>query len=154
MTRHRREAGQGPEPLGPERDRAVPPFDDPLDHETARAGEPLPRGAEEPGLDDRLGDAGLVLEGEEEHPLRGAGALADDHRAGGADALAVRQAGERGGRNDPARREAGAEVGERVAPRTWMAVLCAVVGIALFSLSKPEHAAHMEPALGAKNRLF
>lgn len=42
-------------------------------------------------------------------------------------------------------------LGERVAPRTWMAVLCAVVGIALFSLSKPEHAAHMEPALGAKN---
>ncbi|WP_199170818.1 MULTISPECIES: DMT family transporter [unclassified Acidovorax] len=42
-------------------------------------------------------------------------------------------------------------LGERVAPRTWMAVLCAVIGIALFSLSKPEHAAHMEPALGAKN---
>lgn len=42
-------------------------------------------------------------------------------------------------------------LGERVAPRTWMAVLCAVVGIALFSLSKPEHSAHMEPALGAKN---
>ena len=30
---------------------------------------------------------------------------------------------------------------ERVAPRTWAAVVLAVVGIALFSLSKPEHAA-------------
>lgn len=30
---------------------------------------------------------------------------------------------------------------ERVAPRTWLAVVCAVVGIALFSLSKNEHAA-------------
>ncbi len=42
-------------------------------------------------------------------------------------------------------------LGERVTPRTWMAILCAVLGIALFSLSKPEHAAHIEPALGAKN---
>ena len=40
---------------------------------------------------------------------------------------------------------------ERVAPRTWAAVVCAVGGIALFSLSKPEHSAHMGKALDAKN---
>ena len=40
---------------------------------------------------------------------------------------------------------------ERVAPRTWAAVACAVVGIALFSLSKPEHSAHASQALDAKN---
>ena len=40
---------------------------------------------------------------------------------------------------------------ERVAPRTWAAVACAVVGIALFSLSKPEHVAHASQALDAKN---
>ena len=40
---------------------------------------------------------------------------------------------------------------ERVAPRTWAAVVCAVGGIALFSLSKPEHSAHMGQALDAKN---
>lgn len=31
---------------------------------------------------------------------------------------------------------------ERVAPRTWGAILCAVVGIALFSLAKPDTVAH------------
>ena len=40
---------------------------------------------------------------------------------------------------------------ERVAPRTWAAVACAVVGIALFSLSKLEHSAHAAQALDAKN---
>lgn len=40
---------------------------------------------------------------------------------------------------------------ERVAPRTWAAVVCAVGGVALFSLSKPEHMAHAGQALGAKN---
>lgn len=40
---------------------------------------------------------------------------------------------------------------ERVAPRTWMAVVCAVGGIALFSLSKPEHVAQAGQALDAKN---
>lgn len=40
---------------------------------------------------------------------------------------------------------------ERVAPRTWAAVGCAVAGIALFSLSKQEHSAHIGQALDAKN---
>ena len=40
---------------------------------------------------------------------------------------------------------------ERVAPRTWLAVVCAVAGIALFSLSKPEHSAHVGQAVAAKN---
>ncbi|WP_233589984.1 DMT family transporter [Acidovorax sp. FJL06] len=40
---------------------------------------------------------------------------------------------------------------ERVAPRTWIAVACAVVGIALFSLSKPEHSAHATQALDPEN---
>lgn len=40
---------------------------------------------------------------------------------------------------------------ERVAPRTWAAVVCAVGGVALFSLSKPEHMVHTGQALGAKN---
>lgn len=39
---------------------------------------------------------------------------------------------------------------ERVTPRTWAAVGCAVVGIALFSLSKPEHSAHAGSAIDAK----
>lgn len=40
---------------------------------------------------------------------------------------------------------------ERVAPRTWLAVVCAVAGIALFALSKPEHSSHMGQAAGPKN---
>lgn len=40
---------------------------------------------------------------------------------------------------------------ERVAPRTWLAVACAVAGIALFALSKPEHGAHAGQAPGAEN---
>lgn len=40
---------------------------------------------------------------------------------------------------------------ERVSPRTWAAVVCAVGGVALFSLSKPEHIAQAGQALGAKN---
>ena len=40
---------------------------------------------------------------------------------------------------------------ERVAPRTWAAVVCAVAGIALFSLSKSEHVAQAHQALDAKN---
>lgn len=40
---------------------------------------------------------------------------------------------------------------ERVAPRTWIAVVCAVVGLALFSLSKPEQTMHANQALDAKN---
>lgn len=40
---------------------------------------------------------------------------------------------------------------ERVAPRTWAAVACAVAGIALFSLSKQEHSVHMEQAPGTEN---
>ena len=40
---------------------------------------------------------------------------------------------------------------ERVAPRTWAAVGCAAAGIALFSLSKQEHSAHIGQALDAKN---
>src|SRR5262249_26194222 len=39
--------------------------------------------------DDDVGDAGLVLEREEDEPFRGAGTLARDHRAGDADAAAV-----------------------------------------------------------------
>ncbi|MBU0828318.1 MAG: DMT family transporter [Gammaproteobacteria bacterium] len=40
---------------------------------------------------------------------------------------------------------------ERVSPRTWAAVVCAVGGVALFSLSKTEHIAQSGQALGAKN---
>ena len=40
---------------------------------------------------------------------------------------------------------------ERVAPRTWVAVVCAVIGIALFPLSKPEHAAQTSQALEGQN---
>ncbi|WP_414986464.1 DMT family transporter [Acidovorax sp.] len=40
---------------------------------------------------------------------------------------------------------------ERVAPRTWAAVVLAVLGIALFALSKPELPAQSAQALGAKN---
>ncbi|WP_040328406.1 DMT family transporter [Acidovorax delafieldii] len=40
---------------------------------------------------------------------------------------------------------------ERVAPRTWVAVVCAVVGIALFSLSKTEQSAHAVQALDGEN---
>ena len=40
---------------------------------------------------------------------------------------------------------------ERVAPRTWVAVVCAVVGIALFSLSKTEHSTHAVKALEGEN---
>lgn len=40
---------------------------------------------------------------------------------------------------------------ERVAPRTWAAVACAVIGIALFALSKPEQAAHASKAADPEN---
>ena len=40
-------------------------------------------------------------------------------------------------------------LGERVAPRTWVAVVCAVAGIALFSLSKQEQTVQVDKALGA-----
>lgn len=40
---------------------------------------------------------------------------------------------------------------EQVAPRTWIAVGCAVAGIGLFSLSKQEHLALAGQALGAQN---
>ncbi|KQO16089.1 hypothetical protein ASF16_15060 [Acidovorax sp. Leaf78] len=40
---------------------------------------------------------------------------------------------------------------ERVAPRTWAAVVCAVFGIALFALSKPELTAHAGQAVDGKN---
>ena len=40
---------------------------------------------------------------------------------------------------------------ERVAPRVWAGVACAVVGIALVSLSKPELAAHAASAPAAQN---
>ncbi|MCZ8219176.1 MAG: DMT family transporter [Acidovorax sp.] len=40
---------------------------------------------------------------------------------------------------------------ERVAPRTWLAVVCAVAGIALFALSKPEQSSHMGQVADAKN---
>ncbi|NMM88997.1 EamA family transporter [Rhodococcus sp. SRB_17] len=40
---------------------------------------------------------------------------------------------------------------ERVPPRTWSAVACAVAGIALFSLSKQEHLAITSQGLGAEN---
>ena len=42
-------------------------------------------------------------------------------------------------------------LGERVAPRTWVAVVCAVAGIALFSLSKQEQTVQVDKALGAIN---
>ncbi|GAB2725353.1 DMT family transporter [Melaminivora jejuensis] len=40
---------------------------------------------------------------------------------------------------------------ERVAPRTWLAVACAVLGIALFALSKPELPAKTMQGLEAEN---
>ena len=40
-------------------------------------------------------------------------------------------------------------LGERVAPRTWVAVVCAVAGIALFSLSKQEQTVQVDKALDA-----
>ena len=38
---------------------------------------------------------------------------------------------------------------ERIAPRVWLAVACAVIGVGLVSLSKTEHAAHVNAAAGA-----
>ncbi|MFY3384200.1 DMT family transporter [Paracidovorax sp. MALMAid1276] len=40
---------------------------------------------------------------------------------------------------------------EKVPPRTWLAVACAVGGIALFSLSKQEHSTHTGQALSPEN---
>ena len=38
---------------------------------------------------------------------------------------------------------------ERIAPRVWLAVACAVIGVGLVSLSKTEHAAHVNAAAEA-----
>ncbi|MBS0507554.1 MAG: DMT family transporter [Proteobacteria bacterium] len=40
---------------------------------------------------------------------------------------------------------------EHVPPRTWVAVACAVIGIALFALAKPEQAAHATSAVAPEN---
>ena len=40
---------------------------------------------------------------------------------------------------------------ERITPRTWLAVALAVIGIALFSLSKPEHTSQSAQELAAEN---
>ena len=46
---------------------------------------------------------------------------------------------------------------ERIAPQVWLAVACAVIGVGLVSLSKPEQSAHVNIATGAdlaSNRLW
>ena len=43
---------------------------------------------------------------------------------------------------------------EHVPRRTWVAVACAVIGIALFALSKPEQAAHASSAADPKNTQY
>src|SRR5229473_1038684 len=73
---------------------AVALLQHPLDDQARRADDQLAMLLQEVGRDDRLRHAGLVLQGEEEQPLRGAGALADDDRAGGADEIAMAVADE------------------------------------------------------------
>ncbi|WP_416402355.1 DMT family transporter [Alicycliphilus denitrificans] len=43
---------------------------------------------------------------------------------------------------------------ERVAPRTWLAVACAVAGIALFALSRQEHAAPINIGKDPENAIY
>src|SRR5579863_2469706 len=89
VARHGQHLFERPEPLPTHRDAAVALLQHPLDDQARRAGDQLAVSLQEVGGDDRLRHAGLVLQGEEEETLGGARALADDHRAGGADEVAV-----------------------------------------------------------------
>ena len=60
---------------------------------------------EEIGADDDVGDAGFVLEREEDEALRGAGALARDDHAGHADAAALPRGAQIGRAQDAAHRQ-------------------------------------------------
>src|ERR1700731_4093750 len=89
VTRPRQHLLERPEPLAAHRDAAVALLQHPFDDQARRADDELAVPLQEVGGDDGLRHAGLVFEGEEEQPLGGAGALADDDRAGGADDVAV-----------------------------------------------------------------
>src|SRR5207237_7385800 len=66
------------------------------------------------GIDDDVGDAGLVLQAEEDESFGGAGALADDAEPAGADALAAAQAGKLAGGVDVQGAQAFALEGHRM----------------------------------------
>ena len=82
------------------------------------------------GGDDGVGEAGLVLDGDEDEPLGGPRPLADDHHAGHARAAPLRHRAEIGGARDPLTVERGAREGDRV--RADRQVGAGVVGGQLF----------------------
>src|SRR5438552_2715325 len=85
-----RQRGQPPELLRLDRERAVLLLHAAFHDEAGRADDERTVLLEEVGPDDRLEDAGLVLDGEEDETLRGAGPLADDDGAARLHARAVR----------------------------------------------------------------
>src|ERR1700726_3289796 len=84
MAPHGQHLVDRPEPLSPHRDAAVALLQHPLDAQARRADDQLAMLLQAGGRDAGLLIAGLVPRGGEEQTFRGAGALADDDRAGGA----------------------------------------------------------------------
>ena len=66
------------------------------------------------GGDDGVGEAGLILDGDEDEPLGGARPLADDHHAGHPRPPSPRHRAELGGARDPLAVESRAREGDRV----------------------------------------
>src|SRR5439155_6447352 len=91
---------QAPEAVTLHAGHAVVRLQAPLDDEE-RAGEDWAAILlERRGIDDDVADAGLVLEGEEDEALGGAGTLADDAEAGSAHAAAAAEGGKLSGGMD------------------------------------------------------
>src|SRR4051795_2928411 len=105
---------QRPEALGTHGGLSFAVLDDPFDDQSGVAED---RGApfgEKLRVHDRLREAGLVFEREEDEALRRAGTLADDHRARGRHTAAIRDEFQIGGGQDVVALELRAEVLEQM----------------------------------------
>ena len=109
-------AGQVLQPVGDEMDDVGGALDAAPDHGEARAEHCLAVALQHTGPDHDVHDAGFVLQRHEDDPAGAAGALTDQHQAGGGRALPVPGAGDCLGRERAPLRQAGAQEGERVCP--------------------------------------
>src|SRR5262245_27165071 len=88
------------EAFGGDGDDVLSVLDAPFDDQRGMAENHRAPAFEDVGADDGVGEAGLVLESDEDEALGGSGALAHDYHAADADSLAVALAGEVGGGGD------------------------------------------------------
>src|SRR5580765_5595291 len=92
---------EGGEAVGLDGDDALLVLDHPLDDQGVGADDDPAVGLEAPGGDDGVGEAGLVLDGQEDESLGGAGPLPDDDDAGYPRAPPVADAPQVAGARDP-----------------------------------------------------